>query len=393
MPLFHYAGWLFLPLCIFAYPSLATLFVRQEAPCVASVVVLGQESFKEGHAVHSVFSSRVIDSKGCGDVKQGEQLYFAAPGGRVGDYESRVNGLEVEVGQEATVHLSNASNFLGVPYLMQTFAQTAPRQSQTPAFLCARVPPKGPSLYWRNRTVVMRPSISYDSNLPQETLIEAMEWAAAQWSGRNGADFRFVIGEPTDQRWVGYDWSHTRPNYNIVTVRKPSGTDFYSDWAHKTNVLAMTSITFVHRTGEIVDADIELNADLYEFTDCHKRPVMCLSSSRFDTNNTMTHEFGHVAGFDHPEILEDGTMMTMYAESAPGEITKRWLSEEDISGITFLYPQGQETPDCFGLARAQPSQFHVGLDTGCSQTKNTHEWLLFSLLAMFALLQRKRLFR
>jgi hypothetical protein len=373
---------------IMSYATHATLFAPQPAACVATVHVDSQESFGHAQAVHSVYTSRVIAAEGCGEIHPGDQLYFAAPGGLHGAYETRVNGISVEIGQESIVQLSSSATSLGIPFLLKAASSSAEIDPSAPAFMCFRVPPSGPFLFWRHRTVIMNPSLARGSKAPSRDLVQAMHWAAEQWSSVGGSDFRFEIGEPTTQRWVGFDWSQRGPNYNIVTVREPSSNDFYSQWAHHANAIAMTSITFIHLTGEIVDADIEINRHMYEFADCHNYPSSC--GRRFDLKSTLTHEFGHVLGLDHPnKALHRAAATTMYADTTTGEISKSWLSDDDATGLRFLYPEGGHSRDCFLDTRPQPVKMKVSQYTGCAQTQGSQIWPLTIVLAMLLMAIRR----
>jgi hypothetical protein len=64
------------------------------------------------------------------------------------------------------------------------------------------------------------------------------------------------------------------------------------------SALAITSVFQLKNTGEILDADMEINAHNFTWGDFVAHP------ESFDTNTqdfqgTVTHEFGHVIGLDH----------------------------------------------------------------------------------------------
>lgn len=361
--------------------------------CAALVKVDGVEYFddvKFSMRIYSVYSSQVIFSLDCSGLNVGDRLYFAAPGGDKGEHATRVNGIEIEVGQEATIFLSENTNSLGVPILLRSFTTKPALPKQTPLFECARAATQGPSLFWRNRTVTMHPSISNDPKLAQEVLVGAMKWAGDQWSSSNASDLRFVLGEPVTQRWVGYDWSHNKPNYNLVTVRKSKEGDFYSEWLHASRTIALTSITYIRSSGEIVDADIELNAEKFTFTDCPIDSSTCITL--YDLKNTLTHEYGHVLGLNHPSADRNGSHhTTMFAESMKGETAKRILSEDDKFGLNFLYPAGKEAGNCFEAERKATQNLRITQDSGCAQTQGS-SWpvLLLALTCLIASLSRDR---
>jgi hypothetical protein len=174
-----------------------------------------------------------------------------------------------------------------------------------------------------------------------------------------------------------------------VTVREDTKEDFYGEWIHEAGVVALTRVTYIQKTGEVVDADIEINLANYSFEDCAEKPHSCRHS--FDLKNTLTHEFGHVLGLAHPEEnLDKAFNTTMFAKSLAGEIKKRWLSPDDISGVAFLYPKGKESPECFGVQRAPVKNFKVIEDSGCNQSSTPPFWAFGLFIALFLLRLRKK---
>lgn len=338
-----------------------------EAGCHVVVHVLEQESFNEGSRnIFSVYKSKVIDNLRCNRLHVGDTIQFAAPGGVFGNFETRINGIELEKGKDHYVTLSPAHERLGIPVLLSS--QIIKRDLEAhkqPQFACSRVGSLGPSLYWAKRTVVIHPSISDNKSISQEDLIDAMRWAAIQWSQNSNSDFRFEIGEAVTQKWIGFDWSLRQKNYNIVVIRTGSQQDFYSEWLHESKAIAITSLTFIRQSGEIIDADIELNAAHFTFTNCEPGDN-CLTF--FDLKGTLTHEFGHMLGLDHPDPNQlRSKTTTMYEESALGETSKRTLSLDDLKGVEFLYPQGSPANECFGVGRKSPSNILILSQTGCGQ--------------------------
>jgi hypothetical protein len=116
-------------------------------------------------------------------------------------------------------------------------------------------------------------------------------------------------------------------NANVVVFRDevwPQGKD--------SSTIALTTVTFSKITGEIVDADIEVNsAGDFTFT---------LSDSDVQTDllSIMTHEAGHFLGMAHSYDIE-ATMWASYG----GGIEQRTLESDDVSGICAAYPP-LETP-------------------------------------------------
>ena len=93
------------------------------------------------------------------------------------------------------------------------------------------------------------------------------------------------------------------------------------------NTLAKTTVTYDVDSGEIFDADIELNHAYNEFTIADQDVV-------YDLQSIVTHEIGHFIGLDHtPDYIA-----TMYAAYEKGTIGLRTLEIDDEEGLCAAYP-------------------------------------------------------
>lgn len=106
--------------------------------------------------------------------------------------------------------------------------------------------------------------------------------------------------------------------------------------------IALTTTSFVASSGIVTDADIEFNAashlgggGAYVFTTGD-------AGVQTDLVNTLTHEIGHVVGFDHAGPPTG----TMYASASPGEVQKRVIDVGLKKGFCETYPKGQPSPSC-----------------------------------------------
>jgi hypothetical protein len=96
-----------------------------------------------------------------------------------------------------------------------------------------------------------------------------------------------------------------------------------------TNTLALTTVTYNPDTGEIYDADMEVNTAEYKIvaSDVPK-------ADEYDLRSILTHEAGHFYGLAHAPDVE----ATMYASYDGGETKKRDLAPDDVCGICAAYP-------------------------------------------------------
>lgn len=152
------------------------------------------------------------------------------------------------------------------------------------------------------------------------------------WNNVSCSDFKMVDGGPTPVSKAAYQQEQgLEGNLNVVVWRD-------GDWPYRSeSAFALTSVTFNSKSGEIADADIEINSDIYEFADLEQSEIG-LEDARVDLRNTLTHEVGHFLGLDHPPV----TQATMYGRAPIGEVKKRTLHQDDINGICAIYPAPQD---------------------------------------------------
>ena len=156
--------------------------------------------------------------------------------------------------------------------------------------------------------------------------VRVVSQAADVWRG-NGHVPRFdvrvgAVGEP------GYDPARSDNVSGIALYRRNFPQRF--DRA----VLALTLLTRNSATGEIVDADVIVDAERNRFAELSGAAMLGLPAAPNDYQNVITHEFGHVLGLvedpDHPDA-------TMYPSSQPGEVTKRALAAVDRESAARAY--------------------------------------------------------
>lgn len=97
--------------------------------------------------------------------------------------------------------------------------------------------------------------------------------------------------------------------------------------------LAITIITFHPDTGEIYDADVEINSNQIPLTTGDQ-------NIQYDLASIVTHEAGHFLGLSHSRVL-DATMRENYVA---GTTSLRHLSADDEAGMCAMYPPDREVP-------------------------------------------------
>jgi hypothetical protein len=178
-------------------------------------------------------------------------------------------------------------------------------------------------------------SIQVSLELTEELVGKAFAtWTSAPCDGQGTPYIRVTEAPPADCALQEYSKKHG--NANIVVYHD----DF---WAYDSplTMLALTTVSYNVDTGEIYDADIELNSANVQLTTSD-------TAVKYDLLSILTHETGHFLGLAHsPE--PGATMSDLYTK---GDTSLRELEEDDIQGICAVYPPCGPVPEqCEAIPR------------------------------------------
>jgi hypothetical protein len=126
-------------------------------------------------------------------------------------------------------------------------------------------------------------------------------------------------------------------------------------WPHNdpNNTLALTTVTYGVDSGQIFDADIEINSAEHTLSAEEPPPT-----DAYDLQAILTHEAGHFFGLAHAT----SAVPIMYAQYKPGA---RSLTQDDIDGICTIYPPQQGKAGCAcDAASVGSNAWAVGLCAG-----------------------------
>jgi hypothetical protein len=155
----------------------------------------------------------------------------------------------------------------------------------------------------------------------EKVIANAFEtWSMANCgSGRHPSINAVNAGEVASSV-IGYD--PTGSNQNTYVFRDDT-------WVASIpgSALALTTVSYDWKTGQIYDADVEVNGTAGNITD--GRPT-----DGADLPSIVTHEIGHFLGLDHSPL----TTATMFITYVPGKGNLRALSADDIAGVCTIYP-------------------------------------------------------
>ena len=273
----------------------------------------------------------------------------------------------------------------------------------------------GPCLFWSTRGHSFMIDARGTPDVPANTSFDAIRRSFQAWAGITCSDLVFpdlgVSSDPADRR-VGYVAGAY--NRNLVLWRTAScalggapATDpcqtaggcgnAYDCWDKGDRVIAVTTTTFNRTTGQIYDADIELNgaphADgsaAFVFTANDGPPCSTPTQTgcvHYDIQNTVTHEAGHSIGLDH----STKESATMYAFAPEGDVAKRTLDPDDTDAICAIYPRGAAVSTCVGdpVTLTQTASSDGG-GCGCSARGGGAFESILAALGLVALRSRNR---
>ncbi|MFL5319369.1 MAG: myxosortase-dependent metalloprotease, MXAN_2677/MXAN_2678 family [Myxococcaceae bacterium] len=278
-----------------------------------------------------------------------------------------------------------------------------------PTYLRSRVDtgvkndPKAHCLYWHDGTISYVQSANGSPDTTGDTEFDAVNKSFATWNAQSDAcgNFHFTELGRTNRRDVGYDAKSVSNNQNLVLFRtvtcssKVASTDScwsdgscnnsYDCWQYADKTIALTTTTYDRSTGQIFDADMELNAAKFTFTTVDAPECIASAISQAcvatDVQNTVTHEAGHVLGLDHPPVPPlENEESTMFASAPLGETKKRSLDSASKQFVCDVYPKGHPSKDC---VIEQVSQ-DLGKSAGCDVTPGLFAALSILVLGRFS---------
>jgi len=213
----------------------------------------------------------------------------------------------------------------------------------------------GATLAWKSSCVsyAVQQDASPLRGIDYGTIHEVTERAFARWTGADcdGASPALSTLDLGPATCDEPEYNQSAPNANVVLFRD-------QDWPYEDAdiTVAQTLLTFDTETGEIFDADIEVNS----FT---MRLSTSPSDRDYDLESVITHEAGHFLGLYHSRI--QGAVM--FGRNAPG-IIFRELEADDEAGICAVYPPNRRTPyeDCRPRHGFSPDCAPPADDGGCA---------------------------
>ncbi|MGH7285686.1 MAG: matrixin family metalloprotease [Polyangiaceae bacterium] len=223
----------------------------------------------------------------------------------------------------------------------------------------------GLPLYWKNACVGYDIQQDASRQVSYDDAAQAIALAFTKWTGATcPTDGTGQSRASIDVRDLGpvqcnqVQYNKDGPNQHAIIFDDAA-------WPHNdsNNTLALTTVTFDSTTGEIFDADMEINTAQQTLTVHDPIP-----GDGYDLASIVTHETGHFLGMAH----SGDSRATMYAHYRQGATSMRNLTDDDISGICSIYPpNGDRVLGDGGTVpedSCDPTPRH-GFESSCATTK------------------------
>ena len=153
-------------------------------------------------------------------------------------------------------------------------------------------------------------------------------WMSVACSG--GGSPHILVSEAPSVSCDLHEYNQNDGNANIILYHD-------SSWPYEgsSNTLALTTVTYALDSGEIYDADMEINTADNDFT-------VGNTGVDFDLLSIVTHETGHFLGLAHSH----DTTATMWPAYNEHSTNLRTPGADDIAGICAIYPPQKGASIC-----------------------------------------------
>jgi hypothetical protein len=213
------------------------------------------------------------------------------------------------------------------PEVASAYCRTSVCNARVAGQLCVPAQPLdcGTPLYWAPACFGVSVQRHASAQVDLATAEALVAQAFAAWENVDCAGARPAIAvtltEPVscDQQ----EYNQEGGNANIVMFR-----DVEWPYMGSGNTLALTTVTYNLDTGEIFDADLEVNSTMQVQLTTTEADV------RYDVLSIITHEAGHMLGLAHSDVVD----ATMTVEYEPGHLELRSLHPDDAAAICAAYP-------------------------------------------------------
>jgi hypothetical protein len=214
----------------------------------------------------------------------------------------------------------------------------SPSSGEGPQTACTE---EGLYLVWKQQcisyTLVPHPDLLTD-RMPLHAVRDTIDASFGSWSALRCLNNvqPMVLGQTVELGECSYaEYNRFGPNANTIAFARDwesRGRDFVPE------AYALTLVWHNPDTGEILDADIQINMNKGQLAICEEDAC---GSDQIDLQNVLTHEAGHFLGLAHSMEMT----ATMYGDAPLGETDKRQLETDDVDGLCVSY-SALPAPEC-----------------------------------------------
>ena len=189
---------------------------------------------------------------------------------------------------------------------------------------------EGNPLHWQSPCLyyaVQRdgsPQAGIDGDAFQKTVAAAFQaWQSAKCPGggspRFHAQFQGFVGCAKREAVCG----GTDKNVNVMMLHD-------DNWPELPSVIGLTTPSGGTKSGLVIDADLEINSQDFDFSTGATGPTALKLS------DVLSHEVGHFLGLSHGDA--DGALMSVHYEMV--QLSPELLTDDDVAAICTAYPPG-----------------------------------------------------
>jgi predicted Zn-dependent protease len=188
----------------------------------------------------------------------------------------------------------------------------------------------GLTLFWASPCVGYSIQQDASAKVSFDVIAKVMKASFATWetAACSVGNPRILVTELAKASCTKHEYNQNDGNTNLIVFRD-------AKWPYEgsSNTLALTTVTYNLDTGEIYDADMELNSADSDITTSD-------TVVDYDLQSITTHEAGHFLGLAHSATLD----ATMFPDYKASQIGLRTLDPDDVQAICAVYPASTPIP-------------------------------------------------
>lgn len=203
---------------------------------------------------------------------------------------------------------------------------------------------------WSSPAIALIVNPSSSNTMTNQNVLSELQYSLDQWQNSLGTNVSFTFTETTNSAGpigsapvVPYK---VVPNNSLPTnnggIPDSANHIFFSDSTNQNfGVMAVTYLTVNLNNREIVDADIVLNKRNFQFLQGGNGATSNLNINQVLLRSVLTHELGHLLGFDHSPISEQdigGALIGKTAMFPKYHDAQAEIKEDERSMVASTYP-------------------------------------------------------